>query len=94
MKVLADLREGERRQPQRAASWDSPWARRVLPAVEEAAEHTKLWALIITALLSGITTVMAATGKKEINKAGSPTPQKTLAGVQADMNEIKERAKR
>ncbi|MFE3526416.1 phage holin family protein [Streptomyces sp. NPDC059161] len=57
---------------------------------------SQVWvaALIITALLSGITTVMAATGKKEINKAGSPTPQETLASVQADMNEIKERAKR
>ncbi|MBT2404783.1 MULTISPECIES: phage holin family protein [unclassified Streptomyces] len=53
-----------------------------------------LAALIITALLAGITTVMAATGKKEIDKAGSPAPQETVDSVKADMNEIKERAKR
>ncbi|MEU9234413.1 phosphatase PAP2 family protein [Streptomyces subrutilus] len=38
----------------RAAAWDSPWVRRVLPPVEEAAEHTKLW--------WAAATVMAATG--------------------------------
>lgn len=43
MRVLADWRDGERRLTKRMASWDSPWARRVLPAAEEAAEHTKLW---------------------------------------------------
>lgn len=43
MNVLADLRDGERRLTRQLASWDSPWVRRVLPAVEEAAEHTKLW---------------------------------------------------
>jgi undecaprenyl-diphosphatase len=43
MKVLEDLRAGERRLTKRVASWDSPWARRLLPAAEEAAEHTKLW---------------------------------------------------
>jgi undecaprenyl-diphosphatase len=43
MKILADLRDSERRLTKRLASWDSPWARWVLPAAEEAAEHTKLW---------------------------------------------------
>ncbi|WP_251049664.1 phosphatase PAP2 family protein [Streptomyces sp. ISL-86] len=43
MRVLAGLRDGERRLMKRMASWDSAWARRVLPAAEEAAEHTKLW---------------------------------------------------
>lgn len=51
-------------------------------------------ALIITALLAGITAVMAATGKKQIDKAGSPAPEQTVDSVKADMNEIKERAKR
>jgi Flp pilus assembly protein TadB len=51
-------------------------------------------ALIITALLAVITAVMAAIGKKEIDKAGSPAPQETVDSVKADMNEIKERAKR
>ncbi|MFG2775967.1 phosphatase PAP2 family protein [Streptomyces sp. NPDC048350] len=50
MNVLADLRAGERRLTKRMASWDSPWARRVLPAVEEAVEHTKLWCAAALAL--------------------------------------------
>ncbi|MGC0327586.1 hypothetical protein RKD23_000576 [Streptomyces sp. SAI-170] len=53
-----------------------------------------LAALIVTALLGLITAVMAATGKKEISKAGSPTPQETVGSVKADVNEIKERVKR
>jgi hypothetical protein len=43
MNALTDLRDGERRLTKRIASWNSPWARQVLPAVEEVAEHTKLW---------------------------------------------------
>jgi hypothetical protein len=53
-----------------------------------------LAALIITALLAGITAVMAATGKKEIDRAGSPVPRETAGSVKADVNEIKEKAKR
>lgn len=37
------LRDGERRLTKRTASWDNAWARRVLPAVEDMAEHSKLW---------------------------------------------------
>ncbi|MGW7056453.1 phosphatase PAP2 family protein [Streptomyces sp. NPDC054887] len=37
------LRRMDRELTRRAAAWDSPFARRVLPAVESAAEHTKLW---------------------------------------------------
>src|SRR4051812_8870730 len=33
----------ERKQVSRIASWDSPWVRRGLPAVESAAERTRLW---------------------------------------------------
>jgi hypothetical protein len=51
-------------------------------------------ALIVTALLAGIAAVMAAIGKKEIDKAGSPAPQEALDSVKADVSEIKERAKR
>ncbi len=37
------LRDGDHRLTRRIAAWDSPAARGLLPAVEEAAEHTKLW---------------------------------------------------
>ncbi|MFG2650393.1 phosphatase PAP2 family protein [Streptomyces sp. NPDC048436] len=55
MKVLTDVRHRERWLTQRMASWDSPWVRRVLPAAEEAAEHTKLWcgAALVLGTLGG-----------------------------------------
>ncbi|WP_030574216.1 phosphatase PAP2 family protein [Streptomyces aureocirculatus] len=40
---LADLKEGDRRLTRRMALWTAPLARQVLPAVESAAERTKLW---------------------------------------------------
>ncbi|KUH39816.1 MULTISPECIES: phosphatase PAP2 family protein [Streptomyces] len=43
MMDLTDVREGDRRLTRRAAHWTSPLARRVLPAVETAAQRTKLW---------------------------------------------------
>ncbi|WP_030723002.1 phosphatase PAP2 family protein [Streptomyces sp. NRRL F-2580] len=43
MRIVASLRTGENRLTQRMASWDSVWARGLLPPVEDAAEHTKLW---------------------------------------------------
>ncbi|MEU9667697.1 phosphatase PAP2 family protein [Streptomyces bobili] len=43
MRVWADLRDGDRRLTRRVASWRSAGARQVLPAVEEAAQHTRLW---------------------------------------------------
>ncbi|MDQ1007263.1 membrane-associated phospholipid phosphatase [Streptomyces sp. V4I23] len=43
MRFLDDARRLDRRLTRRAASWDSPWARQVLPAVESAAQGTKLW---------------------------------------------------
>ncbi|MET9324180.1 phosphatase PAP2 family protein [Streptomyces sp. NPDC003038] len=43
MRILASLRAGDHRLTQRMASWDSVWARGLLPPVEDAAEHTKLW---------------------------------------------------
>ncbi|WP_251016551.1 phosphatase PAP2 family protein [Streptomyces sp. ISL-99] len=43
MTGLADLKEGDRRLTRRMAHWTSPLARQVLPAVESAAERTKLW---------------------------------------------------
>jgi membrane-associated phospholipid phosphatase len=52
MRVLADLHTGERWLTRRTASWDNPWVRRVLPTVEEAAEHTKLWCAV-AAVMAG-----------------------------------------
>ncbi|MEU9270056.1 hypothetical protein AB0E04_32020 [Streptomyces sp. NPDC048251] len=43
MRVMADLRAGDRRLARRSIAWGPPWVRRVASAVEEAAEHTKLW---------------------------------------------------
>ncbi|MFD7628344.1 phosphatase PAP2 family protein [Streptomyces sp. NPDC059851] len=43
MRLPAALRHGDHRLTKRIAVWDSAWARRLLPRVEEAAEHTKVW---------------------------------------------------
>ncbi|MFC8224819.1 phosphatase PAP2 family protein [Streptomyces sp. NPDC057287] len=43
MRILTCLRARENRLTQRMASWESAWARTLLPSVEDAAEHTKLW---------------------------------------------------
>ncbi|MEK9520647.1 phosphatase PAP2 family protein [Streptomyces venezuelae] len=55
MKLLASLHSGDHRLTQRMAVWDSAWARQLLPPVEEAAEHTKLWwaAAVIMAMGGG-----------------------------------------
>ncbi|MFG2783011.1 phosphatase PAP2 family protein [Streptomyces prunicolor] len=43
MRVTADLRAGDRGRAGRVTTPDSPWAQRVLPAMEGAADHTELW---------------------------------------------------
>lgn len=43
MGTMADLHDGDRLLARRAIGWGPPWVRRVAPAVQEAAEHTKLW---------------------------------------------------
>ncbi|MET7594522.1 phosphatase PAP2 family protein [Streptomyces sp. NPDC005481] len=43
MNAWADLRESDHRLTRRVAAWQSDCARRLLPAVEDAAQHTKLW---------------------------------------------------
>ncbi|MFD3546750.1 phosphatase PAP2 family protein [Streptomyces sp. NPDC058655] len=51
--TLAALREHDHRLTRRIAAWDSPWALRLLPPVEDAAKHTKVWwaaAVAMTAL--------------------------------------------
>ncbi|MGX1885190.1 phosphatase PAP2 family protein [Streptomyces sp. NPDC055287] len=63
-RLLHDLRRLDRRLTRRAASWDSPWARQVLPAVESVAERTKLWwgAALAMAALGGAPERKAAAG--------------------------------
>jgi hypothetical protein len=51
-------------------------------------------ALIVTAALAAVTTLMAALGKQQISKASPPTPEQTIDGVKADVAEIKEKAQR
>ncbi|MER6778004.1 MULTISPECIES: phage holin family protein [unclassified Streptomyces] len=51
-------------------------------------------ALIITAVLGAVAGVTALSGKKQIGRAGSPTPQQTIDSVKADLAEIKEKAHR
>ncbi|KOY55980.1 phosphatase PAP2 family protein [Streptomyces sp. XY332] len=53
MRILAALRDHDERLTRRLAAWDSPWARRLLPPVEEAAEHTKLWWAAAAAMAAG-----------------------------------------
>ncbi|WP_260860304.1 phosphatase PAP2 family protein [Streptomyces cupreus] len=43
METMADLYDGDHRLARRAIAWGPPWVRQVAPAVQEAAEHTKLW---------------------------------------------------
>ncbi|MER6348895.1 phage holin family protein [Streptomyces sp. NPDC001595] len=51
-------------------------------------------ALIVTGVLAAVTALMAALGKKQIDKAAPPKPQMTTASVKADVAEIKEKAHR
>ncbi|WP_329402916.1 phage holin family protein [Streptomyces virginiae] len=51
-------------------------------------------ALIIAALLAVIAAVMTAAGKRQIAKAGTPAPEKTIESVKADVAEIKEASHR
>ncbi|MFD5326910.1 phosphatase PAP2 family protein [Streptomyces sp. NPDC127092] len=60
---LEGLRRLDRRLTRRAASWTSPWVRQVLPAVDSAAEGTKLW--------WGMAVLMAATGGRTQRKAAA-----------------------
>ncbi|GHE27610.1 hypothetical protein GCM10018784_77040 [Streptomyces hydrogenans] len=55
MRVAAGLQRRDHQLTRRMASWDSPAARGLLPAVEEAAEHTKLWwaAALVMAVKGG-----------------------------------------
>ncbi|MBM9623881.1 phage holin family protein [Streptomyces zhihengii] len=55
-----------------------------------------LWlaALVVTAVLFVVAGVLALLGKKEVRKAGSPAPERTVDSVKADAARIKESAHR
>jgi undecaprenyl-diphosphatase len=69
MDAVRGLRGGERRLTKRIASWDNARARRVLPAVADMAEHSKLWC--------GAAALMAAGG----GGRGARAAAAGLAGV-------------
>ncbi|MFJ9574960.1 phage holin family protein [Streptomyces sp. NPDC101191] len=51
-------------------------------------------ALIVAVLLATAAAVLAAVGRKQVAKAGTPAPEKTIDSIKADVAEIKERAHR
>ncbi|MFC7846814.1 phage holin family protein [Streptomyces sp. NPDC001046] len=51
-------------------------------------------ALIVTVVLAVATGLTALAGRKQVQKAGSATPQQTIDSVKADVAEIKESAQR
>ncbi|WP_280357269.1 phage holin family protein [Nocardia otitidiscaviarum] len=51
-------------------------------------------ALIVTALLAVVTAVLALVGRKEVDQATPPTPERTIETVKADIAQIKESAHR
>lgn len=55
-----------------------------------------LWAgaLIVAAVLGVVAAVLAAAGRKQLAQAAPPAPEQAMAGVKADVAEIKESAHR
>ncbi|MFV8188026.1 MULTISPECIES: phage holin family protein [unclassified Streptomyces] len=51
-------------------------------------------ALIVTGALFVIAAVLAMTGRAQLRRATPPTPEEALGSVKADVEEIKERARR
>lgn len=51
-------------------------------------------ALIVAVVLLGVTAVLGLAGKKQIKQATPPAPEQAIAGIKADVAEIKERAHR
>jgi MFS family permease len=59
-------------------------------------EVVAMWvsAFVVTAVLGLVAAVMALTGKKQVAEAVPPKPEAAIESVQADVAEIKERARR
>ena len=60
------------------------------------AEAMPAWlaALIVAVLLFAVAGVMAVLGRKEVQQATPPVPREAVDSVMADIDEVKERAKR
>jgi hypothetical protein len=60
------------------------------------AEAMPAWlaALIVAVLLFAVAGIMAVLGRKEVRQAAPPVPQEAVDSVKADIDEVKERAKR
>jgi uncharacterized membrane protein YqjE len=60
------------------------------------AEAMPAWlaALIVAVLLFAVAGVLAVFGRKEVQQAAPPVPQEAVDSVKADIDEVKERAKR
>ncbi len=68
----------------------------VAAAVAALALVLPLWAsaLIIGAALAAVAALLGLAGRKQVTRAGSPTPEKTIDSVKADVAAIKEKAHR
>ncbi|MFI9024650.1 phage holin family protein [Streptomyces sp. NPDC053560] len=68
----------------------------VVTAIAALALVLPVWAsaLIITGVLLALAGILALVGKKEIGRATPPTPQEAIAGIKADVAEVKEKAHR
>ncbi|EFL12838.1 phage holin family protein [Streptomyces sp. C] len=68
----------------------------VAAAIAALALVLPVWAsaLIIGAALAAVTAVLAVAGKKQVARAGSPAPEKTIDSIKADVAEIREKAHR
>jgi hypothetical protein len=48
-------------------------------------------ALVVTAVLFALAALLALAGRRDLRRAGPPTPEETLGSVRADVEEIRER---
>ncbi|KJY32349.1 MULTISPECIES: phage holin family protein [Streptomyces] len=68
----------------------------VAAAIAALALVLPLWAsaLIIGAALAAVAALLGLAGRKQVARAGSPAPEKTIDSVKADVATIKEKAHR
>ncbi|MYW66912.1 phage holin family protein [Streptomyces sp. SID8379] len=68
----------------------------VVTAIAALAVPLPVWtaALIVTAVLAVVASVLAVIGKKQVAQAASPAPTRTIENVKADVATIKESAHR
>ncbi|POX43417.1 hypothetical protein C3486_00350 [Streptomyces sp. Ru73] len=68
----------------------------MITAIAALALALPVWAaaLIVTGVLLVLAGIMALIGKKQVARATPPTPEQAIAGVKADLAEVKEKAHR